>query len=666
MKKQLLSILIIIFLFSNSVLLAQTTSRDLTIPVYAAIQESPAKITLKWTAETNHNGYKIYRKLKDGGSWGTAIGNLAATDSFFIDNNIVIGQVYDYYIYKFIGTKITAIGYLQTGIKIPETDQKGILILLVDKNYIPTLDDEIQQLEEDIIGDGWQIIRHNIDRNSKIPDIKAIIINDYNTNQNVKALFILGRIPVPYSGLFPYVVNVSAPPDGHPDHTGAWPADCYYGDINGSWTDLDSNVAGGREANKNRVGDGKFDQTFLPSNNELQIGRVDLYNMPSFSSNDTLLIKSYLDKDHNFKIGKIASDPRGLIDDNFTGNSLASQAWKGFSAMFGPQNINSTADYFTEMRTNSYLWSCGTGGGSFNSCSGIGTSANFAQDSLNTIFTMLSGSYFGDWDNQDNLLRAPLASRGTTLVDFWGGIPSWFVHFMAMGEDIGYCTNFSQNNENTLFYNFNFNGSSNCVHMALMGDPTLRMHVVKPASALNATPISGNQKYSLNWQGSNDNIIGYNIYRANKKYGKFTKINSTIVTGTSYTDNSPLAGKNAYMVRAVKLETSASGSYYNMSIGALDVNTINSINEPIMAKFDLNLYPNPNHGKFSISIKTLENDDLNCEVVNPLGEVIYNDQYLISTASFIKTIDLGNIEKGIYILRITGKDSFVTKQLIIQ
>jgi hypothetical protein len=34
----------------------------------------------------------------------------------------------------------------------------------------------------------------------------------------------------------------------------------------------------------------------------------------------------------------------------------------------------------------------------------------------NLFFTMLFGSYFGDWDSQDNFLRAPLA-QGLTLTN---------------------------------------------------------------------------------------------------------------------------------------------------------------------------------------------------------------------------------------------------------
>jgi hypothetical protein len=90
-------------------------------------------------------------------------------------------------------------------------------------------------------------------------------------------VFLLGRIRVPYSG--------DIYPDGHPDHEGAWPADVYYADMNGAWTDNAVNVTvANDERHRNVPEDGKFDQSVLPTDVELQIGRVDFANMPAFAS----------------------------------------------------------------------------------------------------------------------------------------------------------------------------------------------------------------------------------------------------------------------------------------------------------------------------------------------------------------------------------------------
>ncbi len=99
-----------------------------------------------------------------------------------------------------------------------------------------------------------------------------MIVTESVTDPTIESLFILGHVPVPYSG------NILG---AHANHQGAWPADLYYGELDGEWTDyLVTNTSASRVANHNVPGDGKFDQTFLPSDVDLMVGRVDLNRMP--------------------------------------------------------------------------------------------------------------------------------------------------------------------------------------------------------------------------------------------------------------------------------------------------------------------------------------------------------------------------------------------------
>jgi hypothetical protein len=268
---------------------------------------------------------------------------------------------------------------------------------------------------------------------------------------NTKALFLLGHVPVPYSG------NLN--PDGHPDHQGAWPADVYYGDVNGIWTDASVSSptnAGAAARTQNVPGDGKFDQSVLPSAMELQVGRVDLWGMTSFALSETQLLKNYLDKDHNYRKKLTTVANAGVIDDNFgyfNAEAFAANGFKTFSPLVNAGNVLS-ADYFTSMTGgNGYQWSYGCGGGSYTSAGGIGQTTNFASSNLQGTFTMLFGSYFGDWDVPNNFLRAPLC-QGRTLTSVWAGRPHWALHHMGMGENIGYSAWVTQNNSNTYFYNY--------------------------------------------------------------------------------------------------------------------------------------------------------------------------------------------------------------------
>src|SRR6185437_4260138 len=237
-----------------------------------------------------------------------------------------------------------------------------------------------------------------------------------------------------------------------------------------------------------------FDQSDLPSDVELELGRVDLYNMTCFSNktpsrNEVDLLRAYLEKDHNFRTGQLVVPRRGLICDNFgerSGEAFASSGWRSFAPFFGAENDTQVAygTYFSTLKDNGYLCSYGTGGGSWYTCDGIGGSDDFATTDIKTVFTAFLGSYFGDWDNESAFLRAPLGS-GYCLATAWAGRPHWFFHPMGLGQTIGYTAKLSQNNKNGGEYAPQ-NYGTHQVHVALLGDPTLRLHAVLPPANVSA------------------------------------------------------------------------------------------------------------------------------------------------------------------------------------
>ena len=283
------------------------------------------------------------------------------------------------------------------------------------------------------------------------------------------------------------------------------------------------------------------------------------------------LLKQYLDKDHTFRHGLMEIQRRGLVCDNFgekSGEAFAASGWRNFSAFFGAANVTSAPgwNYFSTVGSQSYLWSYGCGGGSYYTCDGIGSSDDFALTDVKSVFMMFVGSYFGDWDNESNFLRAPLGSTSSALAVAWAGRPHWFFHHMGLGQTIGYSTRLSQNNRSGGSYSPQ-NYSTRGTHVALLGDPTLRMHPVIPPSGLKGT-VSPNS-VTLAWTASADsNLQGYIVYRSSSPEVSFSKVSGNAPIGeTSFTDSTPGASTATYMVRAIKLEESGSGTYYNPSQG---------------------------------------------------------------------------------------------------
>ncbi|MBL7806628.1 MAG: T9SS type A sorting domain-containing protein [Saprospiraceae bacterium] len=551
----------------------------------AEVQESPPGITLKWVLDTLNGGYTIRRKAKNDLVWVDSLVSLGAGSTSWTDTNVTVGVAYEYQIIKSLpafpfpnGTPNFGSGYIYSGIKVPPVHHRGACLVVVDSTFKQLLAPEIIRLLADIEADGWNAHAIYVDRNDPVTVVKSYIVTWAANYPDVhQALFLLGRVPVPYSG--------EIAPDGHhSDHRGAWPSDGYYGCLDGIWTDQTVNINSPGTRHDNVPGDGKFDNNVFPAPLKLQVGRVDFANMTKFPESEEQLLRRYLDKDHHWRTGKSPAMERALLDNNFPLDleALGQPGWKNFAAMFGFSKVKELP-YRQTLTNQSYMWSFGCGGGGPESASDISSTTNFTTDSLQTVFTLLFGSYFGDWDYPNNFLRAAIASR-TCLASTWADRPNWFLHHMALGEHIGYSAQITMSNTGRYlppYYGI-------YVHTALMGDPTLRMHILEPVENLTASQDGLNVQ--LSWQGAAA-AIGYFIYKKTDTDTSLVLLNQWPVTGTSYTDPCPGSGGITYTIRGVELRSSASGTYYNLSAGvstSIQSNPVNWVLNPVIVPCSLN------------------------------------------------------------------------------
>ena len=560
---------------------AEHTS-DYAVQVSTMVQTSPPEIVLNWPqgSSCTNDSYVVYRKSPGANAWGRAIAYPGAQCSW-TDTNVTAGVSYEYQVVR-ITPQFNGYGYVLAGIELPAAESRGKLLLVVDRTYAAQLALELATLEQDLTGDGWTVIRLDVNRTDSPAKIKKLIKSRYRSDPaNVKCVFLFGHVPVPYSG------NIV--PDGHaPEHQGAWPCDGYYGDMDGVWTDHTVNITRSSDPrNRNIPGDGKFDQSSFPGPVKLMVGRVDLANMPGRLSlggpptfpSELELLRNYLTKDHRYRFKEFDLPRRGVVGDYFgvrDGEAFAASGWRNFAAFFGATNIavvQSEGTWLSQLSSNAYLWAYGCGPGTYTSVGGLGTTQPFndgvttelVRNDVRAVFSILFGSWFGDWDAEDDMLRAVLATSTYGLTCAWSGRPHWFLHHMALGEPIGYSARLTQNNGPDGLYRNHSNNGAGQIQIALMGDPTLRMHVVAPPFNLAANTNTAG--VNLTWNASTDSVLGYHVYRAPTPEGPYSRLNHEPVAGTSFSD---LAGQEPvyYMVRALNHETSASGTYFNLSQGA--------------------------------------------------------------------------------------------------
>ncbi|MEN0006926.1 MAG: fibronectin type III domain-containing protein [Bacteroidota bacterium] len=607
MQKQFLYFL---FFFVGYMPYASAQQFDYNNSVQLQLTEQTEGVLLSWPAFDGATSYLVYRRAIGANSWGAAVAMLDGTATSYVDASLEEGTAVEYRVNR-LSNGSSGNGYMYASKVLPAVEDRGMLILVIDSTFQLSLAEEIDLLMHDFTMDSWEVMPIVVSPSAAVESVKAQIEAIYEAHpERANSVLLLGHIPVPYAG----VIN----PDGHGNHIGAWPADAYYGDIDGNWTDnFVDNTTAAQARNHNVPGDGKFDNSTIPSEVELAVGRVDFHSLPAFDRSEEELLRQYILKNHAYKTKAFSPVRRGLIENNFGGfeEGFGQNGLKNFTAMFGADSVF-YRDYHT-LRSESYLWSYGCGGGNYTGAGGISNTNNFANDSLQSVFTMLFGSYFGDWDSNNNFLRAALGT-GTVLTNAWAGRPNWQFHPMAIGYPIGYCTQLTQNNSG-FSYVSGFGNRS--VHIALIGDPTLRMHMVKPPTDLVITEQDGHAL--LSWQAANDEELGYYIYR--KVDDEYVRLNEQAISTTAFVDSFLQVGTYTYMVKTLKLETSASGSYYNLSLGVEQSTTITIVNtNQVAAPMPLRLYPNPARTLLSLDCPTCSHTSV--RIINAKGQSFFSGQ----------------------------------------
>jgi len=509
-------------------------------------------MTISWEPVNGATGYSI--SIRNGLIWNL-LETLPASVNSYQFTGFQKGKKYEFRVSS-VGNR-PGFGYIVLGDEVPLVHDRGRHLLLIEQSLTAPLQFEINRLIDDISGDGWEVDTMNIPMDMAHQDVKVRIKAWYQEATNVvNNVFVLGHVAVPYSG--------EIVPDGHTNnHVGAWPADCYYAEMNGTWEDRTvNNTTASDPRNHNIPGDGKFDNSTIAGNLEIELGRVDLFNMPAFPLDYIELTRKYLNKNHDFRTKVFDVKRRGLVENNFGSFSegFGQNGWKNFAPMFGADSVY-RRNYDVVLATDDYLWAYACGGGSHTSMGGVGTTQSLYVDKeIQAVFVMNFGSYFGDWDRTNNLMRAALCS-GKILTNAWAARPNWQFHNMAMGDQIGSSAIASQNNN--FVYETGFGARS--VHVSLLGDPTLRLHSVYPPANLIVEDLNGH--LGLTWNDNSDASEGFLIWR--KSEGDYELITDQPIQDTTYIDSCLIANTSyQYMVKTIKLEKSASGTYYNSSVGS--------------------------------------------------------------------------------------------------
>ncbi|MCL2041399.1 MAG: M28 family peptidase [Bacteroidales bacterium] len=148
----------------------------------------------------------------------------------------------------------------------------------------------------------------------------------------------------------------------------------------------------------------------------------------------------------------------------------------------------------------------------------------------------------------------------------------------------------------------------------------------------------------LAWDKVAEPVKGYNIYRNNMK------INPSLITINKYYDIYSPTSDDCYQVTAVypDVESDFSNEACIKDVGISE----------IIPFSNLKITPNPSNG--NINIETGVSSDYHLAIYNMMGVKVFEKELFTDGA-----LDVSNLPKGMYILKITTKDDGVAKKIVI-
>ncbi len=590
-----------------------------------SITQSLPTVVLRWSAVSNAY-YLIERRTPPATAWQRLA---SVTPPVHTDATIAPGVEYEYRLQtdtivpeEFQSSTDPAPLTMTAGVRLPPVEAPGHVALIVDRTLTnnAAYATAVAALTRDLSAEGWVVARFDGPRHDdqiwannpgRIAQVRNWIGAYRNAFPNqLKAVFLFGHLPIPFSGMLS--------PDGHSFRP--LPADSYYGDMDGVWTDSMNWPLQLGVVAPNVPGDGIFDQELVPPNAdgraavELAVGRVDFANMPVFaagspSRGEVDLLVQYVEKTRRYRRAEIVLPERVVYGGYFSSNAVSEAAdrlgqhlerlgRRLGAAVSGADPAGVVKGDFMAAGLPAVWGVLGGFAGGYDSLHsrgevwpyhgiGIRRTSDLVLDAMEppVAFSVVEGSWLSEWHASNHLGRGLLATRNYGYSWSYANVTrvEWQYPAMALGRTLGEGWVKTQNDAwmwpwvsltfrssyavGTRVYTGSLS-QGGYVFNPLLGDPTLRQAPSAPPGVLTGQLAAGQMQ--LSWAASAVPGAAYHVYRAAGGVGgEWVRLNSVPVTGTGFSDTAPPGGSAAYMVRALRLREVATGSVTNLSAGSI-------------------------------------------------------------------------------------------------
>ena len=173
---------------------------------------------------------------------------------------------------------------------------------------------------------------------------------------------------------------------------------------------------------------------------------------------------------------------------------------------------------------------------------------------------------------------------------------------------------------------------------------------------LNATNLGSN--YSVQWYRTNISMENATAYsQVVKQPGTYKVVTKNLSTGCSRISGSAIT--TSVNCRIAGDVTSGSIIQENTNVDSRFID--NELSQGV------HVFPNPNSGVFSFNYDGEETGDAVLQIINNIGQSIYQSRLSVPEGGFTQDLQLGdNITKGIYIVRLLINNSYHDSKVIVK
>lgn len=80
----------------------------------------------------------------------------------------------------------------------------------------------------------------------------------------------------------------------------------------------------------------------------------------------------------------------------------------------------------------------------------------------------------------------------------------------------------------------------------------------------------------------------------------------------------------------------------------------------------ISVYPNPNHGRFNVSIESSQNSTMEIQVIQIDGSILHDDTFQSTRGEMIREVSLKDVAPGIYFVKVKNGQKVATYKILVQ